>query len=82
MHALINKSSNSKQMLILLRYFTLFCMIHNIHIKAMHISGKKNVICDLLSGLKLQEFKQVKPGHTTPLPLQLDLDLTDLRVHA
>ena len=44
MHALINKSSNSKQMLILLQYFTLFCMIHNIHIKAMHISGKKNVI--------------------------------------
>ena len=48
-HALINKSSNSMQMLRLLHYFTLFCMIHNIHIKALHISGKKNIICDLLS---------------------------------
>ena len=67
-HALLNKSSNSSQMLT--RYFTLFCMIHNIHIKAMHISSKKNVLCDLLSHLKLQEFQQVKPGHTAPLPSQ------------
>ena len=69
-HALLNKSSNSQQMLTLLRYFTLFCMIHNIHIKALHISGKKNVLCDLLSHLKLQELEWVKPGNTAALPSQ------------
>ena len=70
-HTLLNKSSVSQQMLTLLRYFTLFCMIHNICIKALHISGKKNILCDLLSHLKLQEFELVKPGHTTVLPSQL-----------
>ena len=70
MHALLNQSSNSQQMLTLLRYFTLFCTIHNICIKALHISGKKNVLCDLLSHLKLQQFEQVKPGHTATLPSQ------------
>ena len=43
-HVLLNKSSNSQQILTLLRYFTLFCMIHNIHIKALHISGKKCIM--------------------------------------
>ena len=62
-HALLNKSSNSHQMLTLLRYFTLFCMVNNIHIEALHISGKKNILCDLLSQIKLQEFQQVKPGN-------------------
>ena len=75
-HALINKSSNSKQMLRLLCYFTLFCMIHNIHIKALHISSKKNIICDLLSRLKLQEFQWEKPDHTKPLPSQPDIQIS------
>ena len=70
-HALLNKSSNSQQMLTLPGYFTLFCIIHNICIKTLHISGKKNVLCDLLSHLKLQEFEQVKPGYTAALPSQL-----------
>ena len=48
-HALLNKSSNSQQMLTLLRYFMLFCMVNNIHIKVLHISGKRNTLCDLLS---------------------------------
>ena len=69
-HALLNKSSNSQQMLTLLRYFTLFCMIHKICIKALHIGGKKNVLCDLVSFLKLQEFEWVKPGHIAALPSQ------------
>ena len=69
-HALLNKTSNSHQMLTLLRYFMLFCMVHNIHIKALHISGKKNILCDLLSCIKLQEFQWVKPGNTASSPSQ------------
>ena len=68
-HALINKSSHSSQMLNLLHYLTFFCMVNNIHIKALYISGKKNVICDLLSRLKLQAFCNIKPEHTNQLPL-------------
>ena len=56
MHALINKTSDNNQMLLLLGYLTLFCMIHNIEIKASHSSGKNNIISDLLCRFKLQEF--------------------------
>ena len=49
MHALINKSSDSHQMMILLQFLTLFCMLNNITITAKHISGKTNLICDYLS---------------------------------
>ena len=45
-HALINKSSDSHQMMILLRFLTLFCMLNNITITAKHISNKSNLICD------------------------------------
>ena len=48
-HALINKSSDSNQMMILLRFLTLFCMLNNITVSAKHICGKKNLICDYLS---------------------------------
>ena len=52
MHALINKSSDSHQMMILLQFLTLFCMLNNITITVKHISGKTNLICDYLSQLK------------------------------
>ena len=55
-HELINKSSDSRQMMILLRFLTLFCMLNNITITAKHIRGKSNLICDYLSQFKLQEF--------------------------
>ena len=55
-HALINKSSDSCQMMILLQFLTLFCMLNNITITAKHISGKTNLICDYLSQFKFQEF--------------------------
>ena len=71
-HALISKSSHSSQMLRLLCYLTFFCMVNNIHIKALYISGKKNVTCDLLSRLKLQAFHSIKPEHTSKLPSCLD----------
>ena len=70
-HALLNETSNSHQILTLLRYFVLFCMVNNIHIKAHHISGKRNILCDLLSCIKLQEFQQVKLENTAVSPSQL-----------
>ena len=69
-HTLLNKSSNSHQMLTLLRYFILFCMVNNIHIQTHHISGKRNTLCDLLSHIKLHEFQWVKPENTAALPSQ------------
>ena len=70
MHALLNKTSNSHQMLTLLRYFTLFCMVNNIRIKVHHISGKRNILCDLLSHIKLQKFQWVKPENMAVPPSQ------------
>ena len=66
MHALINKSSDSCQMMILLRFLTLFCMLKNITITAKHISGKANLICDYLHHFKFQEFHQIKPEDRQP----------------
>ena len=77
-YALTNKSSSSRQMLKLLRYLTFFCMINNITIKALHISGKKNIICDLLSRLKLQAFHNTKPGNTKESPLPPDTRISPI----
>ena len=65
-HALINKSSDSHQMMILLQFLTLFCMLNNITITAKHISDKTNLICDYLSQFKFQEFHQIKPTDMQP----------------
>ena len=62
LHALIKKSSDSHQMMILLRFLTLICMLNSITITAKHISGKSNLICDYLSQFKLQEYHQVMPA--------------------
>ena len=66
-HALINKSSDSCQMMILLQFLTLFCMLNNITITAKHISGKANLMCNYLNQFKLQDFHWIKPVDTQPL---------------
>ena len=48
-YALVNKASSSDDMMLLIHYITLFCMIHNIKILAKHIKGTNNKFCDLLS---------------------------------
>ena len=55
-HVLLNKSSDSLQMMILLGVLTLFCMLNNITISAKHISGKTNLICEYLSHFRFQKF--------------------------
>ena len=63
-----NKSSDSEQMLFLLHFLTLFCMMHNITILAKHVPGSCNVFCDKLSCFQFQAFHASKPDHTASLP--------------
>ena len=52
------------------------------HIKAHHISGKRNILCDLLSHIKLEELQQDKARkHSSITFSTISPDLSDLQVH-
>ena len=58
--AIINKmSSRDKVVMSLVRPLVLTCLRHNILFRAEHIPGKLNIEADLLSRLKVKEFKEV-----------------------
>ena len=63
----------------LLRYFVLTCLKYNILVRAFHISGSKNVICDSLSRLQVDKFHEVAPAmHSDPLSIPPHLSPTKL----
>ena len=60
---IINKmSSKSEVVMRLVRYLTLLCLKFNIVVKATHIQGVKNQICDASSRLQLKKFKLLAPN--------------------
>ena len=67
-YALINKTSSSDDMMLLIHYITLFGMTHNIKILAKDIKGTTNKFCDLLSQFKFQAFHTAKPENTREYP--------------
>lgn len=70
-HILNTMTSKSTLVLSLLRILTLQCLRYNCLIKASHIPGVKNEICDALSRFQLNRFKMLAPNadsNPTPVP--------------
>lgn len=73
---MINASSSSCRLcMILLRIITKTSMQHNVRFFADHIPGKKNVLADHLSRLRISKFRELAPASMskdpTPLPSTL-----------
>lgn len=59
---IINKqTSKDPHIMRLVRIFVVACMKYNIISKAVHIQGHKNVLADLLSRFRFQEFRKRAP---------------------
>ena len=69
---IINKmTSKNDKVMTVLRLITLACMRNNLVIKAKHVPGVDNKICDALSRFQMDRFRTVAPQaeiHPTPLP--------------
>lgn len=70
--SILNKlSSKSETVMCLIRFLTLHCLKLNILIKATHIFGRNNEICDALSRFQLTRFRELAPEadlHSQPVP--------------
>ena len=54
----------------LLRLFVLTCLKYNIYVRAFHIRGVDNSICDALSRLQVGRFRSLAPGmNLLPIPI-------------
>ena len=60
-HILNSMTSKSDHVMHIVRLLTIKCLEINIVIKAVHIPGTKNTICDALSRFKLQKFRELAP---------------------
>jgi len=54
-------TSKSDQIMVILRRITLLCLRLSIAIKACHLPGSTNNICDALSRLQVDKFRQLAP---------------------
>ena len=73
---MLNKNtSHCPKCLILIRMIVLHSMIHNVRVFAKHVASKDNLISDLLSRNKYQQFLEVTEGRfesqPTPIPNSL-----------
>ena len=48
-HCINNFTSKDKKLMVLLRHMTLIMLQHNMVVKAVHLPGKLNTVCDALS---------------------------------
>jgi hypothetical protein len=63
-------SSKSEQVMQLVRVLTLYCLKYNILLKAQHVPGVKNEICDALSRFQLERFRKLAPeAAKDPVPV-------------
>lgn len=69
---IINKlSSKSEPVMCLVRILTLRCLQLNVLVKARHVEGAKNSICDALSRLQIERFRELAPDadhNPSPIP--------------
>ena len=61
----------------LVRVMTLQCMKLNILVKASHVEGRLNTICDALSRFQLDKFTQLAP-EADPFPSPVPEALWDI----
>ena len=60
---IMNKmTSKSEKVMVVLRHITIFCLKNNIVIKACHVPGAKNTLCDALSRFQVEKFKVLAPN--------------------
>ena len=60
---IINRmTSKSEHVMVILRQITLVCLFRNIVIRACHVPGTKNVLCDALSRLQVNKFRSLAPS--------------------
>lgn len=60
-HILNKLTSKSEHVMCLVRLMTLRCLQQNVIIKASHLEGAKNLICDSLSRFQLTRFRELAP---------------------
>ena len=82
-HIINNQTvKNNDKILSLLRAFVLTTMRLNLLIRAHHIPGKQNLLCDLLSRQQVNEFKRLAPHMSPePNPVPVELSLQRLLMH-
>lgn len=76
-HILNTMTSKSDKVMCLVRFLTLKCLQVNIIVRASHLPGSKNVICDALSRLQLDRFKEMAPD-ADPEPTQVPTHLWNI----
>ena len=62
-HMVNNSSSSCKYCMILIRMLVLRGLIHNTGVFARHIEGRKNILSDNLSRMRLDLFRKNAPVH-------------------
>lgn len=70
-HILNKLTSKSETVMCLIRVLTLRCLKLNILIKACHVPGHQNEICDALSRFQLNRFRKIAPDadrYPCPVP--------------
>ena len=73
-HILDKYSCKEPKTMTLVRQLVITCLKYNIVIHAQHIPGKQNVLADMLSRLKLQEFHEAAPQmNQTPTVIPQEL---------
>ena len=73
-HIINTMTSKSDRVMTVLRALTLRCLHLNVVVKARHISGCSNQICDALSRFQFQRFRKLAPDadpYPTPIPNHL-----------
>ena len=73
-HIINTMTSKSNRVMTVLRALTLRCLHLNVVVKARHISGCSNQICDALSRFQFQRFRKLAPDadpYPTPIPNHL-----------
>lgn len=76
------KSTKNAKVMHLIRFLVLLSLQCNIQVKAVHIAGTKNTICDSISRFQWQRLQQCLPEHAskTPSPVpETFLQLFNLR---
>lgn len=65
------KSSKNTQVMHLIRHLVLLSLENNIQVKAVHVAGKQNVICDAISRFQWTRLFQFLPKHAAKQPAPL-----------
>ena len=67
-----SQTSKDDTLMKLLQRLVLFTLKHNILFRSVHISGKCNLLPDMLSRLQIPQFLKAAPG-MRPQPEKMDL---------